>query len=193
MPELIVLLKGHELRRQPIVKTQTTIGHHTDNDLVLDNVGVSRTHALLRYEAGRFVLTDIGSSNGLYVNGQLRTRHELSDGDEIMIGKFAVVFTILGGVPVEELQAVERPSISPDSSARLGPEATKHLKAVDMAKLIAPQTEYIPPLDIAPQHSSIRPPPPAPARGGSMTVLIVALAVSLVALGVLAWSLLARH
>lgn len=64
-----------------------TIGRQDDNDLVLDTTVLSRHHALLSASPDGFILTDLRSSNGTYVNHELAQRPVLlHDGDEIQIG-----------------------------------------------------------------------------------------------------------
>ena len=70
MAELIVTLKGRELRRVPITMTDTVIGRDPSSDVRIDNPGVSRTHAVVRYRDFIFRVWDHGSANGLFVNGR---------------------------------------------------------------------------------------------------------------------------
>lgn len=64
-----------------------TVGRDGDNEIVLAENTVSRRHArLLRDGQGQFVLTDLGSANGVYINGTRVQRAVLSTGDEIKIG-----------------------------------------------------------------------------------------------------------
>ena len=91
MAELIVTLKGRELRRVPITKTDTVIGRDPSSDVRIDNPGVSRTHAIVRYRDFIFRVWDHGSANGLFVNGLRVDGHMLRDGDAIQVGKFLVV------------------------------------------------------------------------------------------------------
>ena len=64
-----------------------TVGRDGDNEIVLAENTVSRRHArLLRDSQGQFVLTDLGSANGVYINGTRIQRAVLSTGDEIKIG-----------------------------------------------------------------------------------------------------------
>lgn len=70
----------------------TSIGRDLTSDVFLDDVTVSRRHAQVRHEAGRYVVEDQGSLNGTYLNGGLVDRGELFSGDELRIGKFKLYF-----------------------------------------------------------------------------------------------------
>jgi len=71
----------------------TTAGRHEASDLLLDDVSVSRHHALItRTASGRITLRDLNSLNGTYVNGTRVEETTLHSGDEVQIGKFKLVF-----------------------------------------------------------------------------------------------------
>jgi pSer/pThr/pTyr-binding forkhead associated (FHA) protein len=70
----------------------TTIGRNPDSDVFLDDVTVSRRHAELRRESGRFDIRDLGSLNGTYVNRERVDQARLASGDEVQIGKFKLAF-----------------------------------------------------------------------------------------------------
>jgi pSer/pThr/pTyr-binding forkhead associated (FHA) protein len=71
---------------------KTTAGRRPDSDIFLDDVTVSRKHAeFLRREA-QFVVRDVGSLNGTYVQRDRIEEAVLRDGDEVQIGKFRMVF-----------------------------------------------------------------------------------------------------
>jgi len=73
-------------------------GRHPDSELFLNDITVSRRHCEIMREGSRFVVKDVGSLNGTYVNRQRVDSAELSSGDEIQIGKFKIVFyTAPGG------------------------------------------------------------------------------------------------
>lgn len=79
-----------------VTQSLTTIGRHRDCDIVLDDGTVSRYHAELRRDQGRYVITDAGSLNGTYLNRRPVDYAELADGDELWIGKFRFVFRMTG-------------------------------------------------------------------------------------------------
>jgi len=70
----------------------TSAGRHPYSDIFLDDVTVSRRHAEFRRENGEFRIVDIASLNGTYVNRELVQSAVLTDGDQIQIGKFGLVF-----------------------------------------------------------------------------------------------------
>ena len=71
---------------------RTSIGRSPDCDIFLDDVTVSRKHALLVQEGARFLLQDEGSLNGTYLNRHRIETAELADGDEVQIGKYRLTF-----------------------------------------------------------------------------------------------------
>ena len=71
----------------------TTAGRHPDSDIFLDDVTVSRRHAeFRRTPEGQFVVSDVGSLNGTYVNREPVDVATLAGGDEVQIGKFRLTF-----------------------------------------------------------------------------------------------------
>jgi pSer/pThr/pTyr-binding forkhead associated (FHA) protein len=71
---------------------KTTIGRSPDCDIFLDDVTVSRQHAVIRRNEGSFVIEDQGSLNGTFVNRRRIESTELADGDELQIGKYRLTF-----------------------------------------------------------------------------------------------------
>ena len=71
---------------------EITAGRHPESDIFLDDVTVSRRHAEFRRTAEGFEVADIGSLNGTYVNREPIEVSSLSNGDEVQIGKFRLVF-----------------------------------------------------------------------------------------------------
>lgn len=85
---LIVDGRGHFSLDRPVVN----IGRRLDNQLILDNPHVSRTHAQLRIRDGRYVLFDLGSTSGTKVNGKSVRQHVLRQGDVISIAEIRLVY-----------------------------------------------------------------------------------------------------
>jgi hypothetical protein len=76
----------------PLEGERLTIGRRPDSDIFLDDVTVSRDHALLVRRGGGYYLDDCGSLNGTYVNRRRIESHRLVDGDELQIGKYKLAF-----------------------------------------------------------------------------------------------------
>ncbi|MGI9198412.1 MAG: FHA domain-containing protein [Candidatus Nanopelagicaceae bacterium] len=89
---LIIHRGANRGERFLIDSLETTIGRSSDNDVVLDDVTVSRKHANIRRAGERFELIDLGSLNGTYVNNNSIARATLSSGDEVQFGKFHMLF-----------------------------------------------------------------------------------------------------
>ena len=71
---------------------RTTIGRSPDCAIFLDDVTVSRRHSVLVERDGRWFVEDLGSLNGTFVNRRRVESAELSDGDELQIGKYRLTF-----------------------------------------------------------------------------------------------------
>ncbi len=69
-----------------------TAGRHPDSIIFLDDVTVSRRHAEVSNVAGEYIVRDVGSLNGTYVNRERVEEATLHDGDELQVGKFKLVF-----------------------------------------------------------------------------------------------------
>ena len=73
---------------------RTTIGRSPDCGIFLDDVTVSRRHAVLVHDGDRWAIEDGGSLNGTFVNRKRVERAELDDGDEVQIGKYRMTFLL---------------------------------------------------------------------------------------------------
>ena len=94
----------------PLGSAVVTIGRRLDNALVIDDPRVSRNHAQLRSEAGRYVIYDLSSTGGTFVNGKRITQCVLYPGDVIS----------LAGVPL--IYGQDNPPPRPDLAITLPPE-----------------------------------------------------------------------
>ncbi|MGF1467203.1 MAG: adenylate/guanylate cyclase domain-containing protein [Sandaracinaceae bacterium] len=83
---------GPEGRQDVELAAHNTLGRHPNNTVqVLDRI-VSKEHCHLDLVDGRYLLRDLGSLNGTYVNGERITERPLSPGDEIMLGSTRIIF-----------------------------------------------------------------------------------------------------
>lgn len=96
MPVLTLKFKDNVIQDFPLQKEKSfTIGRQNNNDIVIENLAVSGNHAKIDSAGDGFVLTDLHSKNGCFVNERLVTSHWLKHGDVINIGKHVLVFEYL--------------------------------------------------------------------------------------------------
>ncbi|MEM8706092.1 MAG: FHA domain-containing protein [Actinomycetota bacterium] len=90
---LFVVIQGSKSGARYALDTDiVTLGRHPESDIFLDDITVSRRHAEVRRDGARYWVRDVGSLNGTYINRDLVDDRELSDGDELQVGKFKLVF-----------------------------------------------------------------------------------------------------
>ena len=90
---LLVVRRGSdEGARFPLEQRETTVGRHPDSDVFLDDITVSRKHAVFVTEGQTTSVRDAGSLNGTYVNRVRIDDAVLASGDEVQIGKFKLVY-----------------------------------------------------------------------------------------------------
>lgn len=90
---LLVVRDGPDQgRRFVLSKDITTLGRNPENDISLDDITVSRRHASVHRRGSDFFIRDAGSLNGTYVNQRRVDDEQMSQGDEVQIGKFRMVF-----------------------------------------------------------------------------------------------------
>jgi hypothetical protein len=79
-------------KRRVLTPPRVVVGRSQDCDVVLDDPNVSRRHAELRAEEGRWIVADLGSTNGVRVNGRAVERAALEPGDEVTFGAYVLSF-----------------------------------------------------------------------------------------------------
>jgi pSer/pThr/pTyr-binding forkhead associated (FHA) protein len=83
----LIILARHGGVRQVNIKGQfSAIGRDPECEVHIDSLGVSRRHASIHWTGDRFVLTDLGSFNGTFVNDERIASHALKNGDAITMG-----------------------------------------------------------------------------------------------------------
>ena len=92
-PALVVRSGGGRAGEHFLLEHEsTTVGRSPDCDVFLDDVTVSRKHAVLTQRDGGFFIEDLGSLNGTFLNRHRIESAELNDGDELQIGKYRLTF-----------------------------------------------------------------------------------------------------
>ena len=100
VPMLVVVRGANAGSRFALTDDVTTIGRHPESDVFLDDVTVSRRHAeVRRTPTAGLEVSDVGSLNGTYVNGDRIERVALAEGDQLQVGKYRLV-VVVGGAGV---------------------------------------------------------------------------------------------
>lgn len=90
---LLLVLRGpNQGARFLLDAPLVTTGRHPDSDIFLDDVTVSRKHAVFQQDGDSYVVRDVGSLNGTYVNRERIDTQTLRPGDEVQIGKYRLVY-----------------------------------------------------------------------------------------------------
>jgi len=115
---------GKPVKKFTFEQDQIAIGRDATCEIVIENIGASRRHAVIEKTPEGYVLSDLQSHNGTYVNGEKIFHHRLTDNDEFFIGKYAFEFeslepvvAVAGDAPAP--QSAPAKSEMPDMTFRL--------------------------------------------------------------------------
>lgn len=90
---LLIVQRGPQAGSRFLLdRDEVVVGRHPGSDIFLDDVTVSRRHAIFRRSDGGYSVEDVGSLNGTYVNRDRVESHQLSNSDEVQIGKFRLIY-----------------------------------------------------------------------------------------------------
>lgn len=128
MPKLTVLLGRRTTQVYDIDKPVIRVGRDDEMDIIIDNPSVSRRQAEFRQEGEGWVVEDLGSSNGTFIDEQkITSARPVKVGDEIGVGKFTLVFGKIVG------EVAPAPSTTAVSA---GGGGTTHIKAHEVQNLL---------------------------------------------------------
>lgn len=132
MPRLTLMLDRNPIQVYELDRAVITIGRAQGVDILIDNVAVSRRQAEIRREGEGWIVRDLGSANGTFLNGERLTEERpLAPGDEISFGKFSLFFERVPAVPPSARPAAAPPRAAP----RAGVEGTLHMSAEEVDRL----------------------------------------------------------
>jgi predicted component of type VI protein secretion system len=151
--QLVVRAGPNPGKTYELTQELVTIGRDTANPIVINDPEISRKHAQLKAQSGSYIIEDLGSTNGTFVNGQrLMGPHMLRHGEVIMLGeKVSLVYEAVGFEPEATLVGAAGPQAVPPASRE--------------TYRVPPEEAYPP----TPVHTEVVPPPPAyqpPVYGG---------------------------
>ena len=90
----ILVFNKKVIKEYPFTKESLTIGRNEGNDVVIDNLAVSGLHARIDKTEDTYILTDLQSTNGTFVNDKRITSHRLQHKDKVIIGKHLLFFAL---------------------------------------------------------------------------------------------------
>lgn len=163
----LTIQEGVESGRQyTFDQPEVSIGRTAENDVVLVDPGVSRKHAVIRRDRGRFLIQDQGSANGTQLNGNAVDEDELRSGDTLHLGPVVLAFQLAA--------ASDRPAAEPvprtkKPLARSDPRNLVEVKRPTMVRPVGSDPRRPAPVDSGPSRKKALAPPPgaAPALSAS--------------------------
>ena len=95
---VLVVTRGSNMGARYLLREHITrAGRHPESDIFLDDITVSRRHVEITHaDGGTFIIRDVGSLNGTYVNRERIDEATLLPGDEVQIGKFKLLYLVAG-------------------------------------------------------------------------------------------------
>ena len=94
MARVILVFNKKVIKEYPFDKDNMTVGRNEGNDIVIDNLAVSGLHARIDKTENTYILTDLQSTNGTFVNDKRITSHRLQHKDKIIVGKHLLFFAL---------------------------------------------------------------------------------------------------
>lgn len=124
---MLVRRDGKPPREYVLGGSPATVGRNNDNEVVLDDPGVSRYHARIEWRGPACLLQDLASTNGTWVNdARVESPTRIHDGDVLRLGAVSLVFTIEG---------VRTLALAPDGQRRTLPDGLSAREAEVLALL----------------------------------------------------------
>jgi len=109
MARLVLMFNKQVVKEYTLMKESVTIGRNEDNTIQINNLAVSGYHARIDAAGNDYILTDLQSTNGTFINDKRVVSHKLSHGDNIIVGKHVILF-VGAGVEGGEGKAVAHKS-----------------------------------------------------------------------------------
>lgn len=140
MAKLILSMDNLMLKDIPLDKERISIGRKAQNDIQIDNLAISGTHAVVVTILNDSFLEDLDSTNGTFVNGQQVKKHFLQNNDVIELGKYRLKYVKEANPYVSQEDFEKTMVLRPDMMR----------KAADLKASAAPGAARMPPVDLAP-------------------------------------------
>lgn len=180
MASVTVIFGGKEEKTYQLDKSRLVVGREPKCEIQIDNLGISREHCAFSQRGEAYLIQDLNSSNGTYVNGKKITEHFLNNDDEIIIGKYKLVFKNDAQQVVKEKQEEAPVPDTLNTYVMDGPKIQQQLEKMRSGK--APAETGLPKVpvgatarDYAKVLEAATDPAPKAKSGGSTKVIIILL------------------
>jgi len=178
MAKLFLKFEDRVLQELLLSDGTVTIGRQPDNILRIDNPAVSGHHAKVYSEGDHYVIEDVESFNGTYVNGQRISKLVLKDGDKAIIGKHTIEFRVAAeyGILASSVQVPKTRPPQLDRTAFLDTAKAKEMLAKELLAKAARATASAGPvavqgLGIAQSQAQVNRTPVAHQTIGTLTIV----------------------
>lgn len=136
----LTITDGQDIGREfTFDQPEVSIGRTSENDVVLVDAGVSRRHAVIRSEGGRYFVQDQGSANGTQINGEPVVEEELQSGDLLGIGPVVLTFEAAAMDEENSTRILDTSTLAPPAPAprRASPRSSNRGEPVALARRTA--------------------------------------------------------
>ena len=97
MLSILLKLKETALKTLETDQAEITIGRNENNDIYINNLGVSKKHARIVRQNGSYIIEDLQSTNGTFLNNKRVTKARLTGGDVVTVGKHTLFISFKDG------------------------------------------------------------------------------------------------
>ncbi len=145
MASVTVIFGGKEEKVYPLDSSRLVVGREPKCEIQIDNLGISREHCAFSQRGEAFLVQDLNSSNGTYVNGKKITEHFLNNDDEIIIGKYRLIFKNEAQKPLAEAPNPDLNSVPDTLNTYVmdGPKIQQQLEKMRAEKGGAPKLDPV--------------------------------------------------
>lgn len=123
MFRIIMKFNGAVIKELKIDQDEIIIGRDSGNDVQIDNVAVSRKHTKIIRNQNHYLIEDLNSTNGTFVNGKKINKKFLKEDDEISIGKHSLQVILEERLAISKANKIK----GIDSTYKLGPAEVKRI------------------------------------------------------------------
>jgi len=108
MARLVLMFNKQVVKEYPLMKESVTVGRNEENTIQINNLAVSGYHARIDAAGNDYILTDLQSTNGTFINDKRVVSQKLSHGDNIIVGKHVILFVGAGAEAADAKSSAQK-------------------------------------------------------------------------------------